>query len=105
MIENYTLIKWVSNGWVVTTFTEDVHLSILDRLKKGVRFKLLSFLCGVSMSSSDELFLRGEFDTEPDKLSADFLYELVEVLGIELGNKHTKKRLKISLVDADDFFY
>ena len=104
MIENYTLIKWVSNGWIVTTFTEDVHLSILDRLMKGVRFKLLSFLCGVSMSSSDELYLRGELDTEPNELDADFLHELADILGIEKGGKYTKKRLKISLVDADDFF-
>ena len=104
MIENYTLIKWVTNGWVVTNFTEDVHLSILDRLKKGVRFKLLSCLSSVSMSSSDELFLRGELDTEPNELDADFLHELADTLGIERGSKHTKKRLKIGLVDADDFF-
>ena len=81
MIENYTLIEYVQNGWVVTTFTED----------------------GADIRESKEIFKRGEFDTEPDEDGVVLLYALADMLGVEQGSKHSKKRLKICLVDADDF--
>ena len=81
--DNTFVIERVTNGAIITDFP--IYLDSNDREHRK------------------EIYVLDDYEPlECDEKAIDILWEIVDLLGLNVGNKYSKKRLRIEFIDQEN---